>query len=143
MSSPLFNNFGIIISLVILISLSVLCHLQNWITPSNSEVLINKSKNSTPVEKLNNAAKLKELKENYQTIRDYASFQCNKKNCRNDLCEVIHAELPDELLRSCGTGPEDKPKLTAEQLRIFLLYNYLKAGKYALLHKIETQGGKL
>ena len=143
MSSPLLNNTGIVISLVILISLSMLCHFQNWITPSNSEVIMNKAKNSSPLDKLNNAKKLKELKENYQTIRDYANFQCNKKNCRNDLCEVIHAELPDELLRSCGTGPEGLPKLTNEQLRIFLLYNYLKAGKYALLHKIETQGGKL
>lgn len=143
MTSPLVNNLGLIISLVVLISLSVLCHLQNWITPSNREVINQKARNSSSLDKLNNAKKLKELKENYQTIQDYANLQCSKKNCRTDLCEVVHPQLPDELVRSCGTGPEDNPQLTAEQLRIFLLYNYLKAGKYALLHKIEGQGGKL
>ncbi len=137
------NNLGVIISLVILISLSVACHLNNWITPSNSEVISQKANNSSIETKMNNAIKLSKLKENYKTVKDYASFQCGSKNCQTEECEVVHPQLPDELLRSCGTTPEEKPQLTTEQLRIFLLYNYLKASKYALLHKLQSKGGEL
>jgi len=71
------DGINIALALLILISISVICHLKQWI-PS--------SKNSAY----------------FSDISRYARLGCPYGSCAKEECSVIHAQLPDELVRGCG-----------------------------------------
>ena len=92
------GGINTIIALLILISLSVLCHLQQWI-PSKSVSMFN-------------------------DVEKYSKLGCPyyQGKCAKEECSVIKAQLPPELVRECGEdtsrsgfeiSPEDLQKIIA------------------------------
>ena len=62
------DGINIALALLILISLSVVCHMKQWI-PSNS------------------------MRQRFSNISDYARLGCPYGSCAKEECAVIHAQL--------------------------------------------------
>ena len=102
------DGINIALALLILISISVICHLKQWI-PS--------SKNSAY----------------FSDISRYARLGCPYGSCAKEECSVIHAQLPDELVRGCGadTSPTAFTPSDAE-IKAYLKRLYMAEVGYAM-----------
>jgi hypothetical protein len=108
------DGINIVLALLILISLSVVCHLKQWIPGTELQP--------------------------FSDISKYARLGCPYGSCAKEECSVIHAQLPDELVRGCGqdTSPTNF-KMTDEDLKKILGQLYMAQLNYALQHKYSNR----
>ena len=130
--NKLLNNIGILLALLILISLSIICHVNQWISTSEPAITL---------AKINNQKKesFGESTLSPDQLNTYTQMQCPNSKCQPNSCQVIPAAIPDELLASCGTGPNPVPTLSDAEIKLYLWYNYLNAAQYAMLRKYPIQ----
>ena len=106
------DGINIVIALLILISLSVICHLKQWI-PSKMQT--------------------------FSDVSKYAQLGCPYGSCAKEECRVIHAQLPDELVRGCGADTSPTAFVASnEDIKKYLGQLYMAEVQYALSKKYGT-----
>ena len=102
------DGINIALALLILISISVICHLKQWIPSSKKSAY-------------------------FGDISTYARLGCPYGSCAKEECSVIHAQLPDELVRGCGadTSPTAFTPSDAE-IKAYLKRLYMAEIGYAM-----------
>lgn len=104
------DNINIIIALLILISLSIICHIKEWIPNIN-----------TNYKKYNN----------FSNISKYAKLMCPNDNCSKDECTIIHAQIPEELTRNCNKST-NQFNLNNDDIKKYFKQLYITEVIYAL-----------
>ena len=105
------DGINIVLALLILISLSVVCHLKQWIPNSR-------------------------ISQSFSNISDYARLGCPYGSCAKEECAVIHAQLPDELVRGCGEDTSPTKFIASnEDIKKYLGRLYMAQLNYAWQHK--------
>jgi hypothetical protein len=106
------GDINTILALLILISISVLCHLQQWI-PSTSVSMFN-------------------------DINKFSRLGCPyyQGKCAKEECSVIKAQLPLDLVRGCGedTSPSNF-EISPEDLQKIISRLHLANVNYVMLNK--------
>ena len=107
------DGINIVLALLILISLSVVCHIKQWI-PSRMQ--------------------------SFSDISKYAQLSCPYGSCAKEECSVIHAQLPDELVRGCGADTSPTAQVASdEEIKKYLGRLYMAELQYAIWNKNKPQ----
>ena len=138
-----FNSQGLIISIIILISMMLICHTVNFLYPKNINYNMHHNKPKPHNKNQNSFSNLLLAIPNNTVPNEYNKiyYDYDNKNKQSECNLKKEAEIPCKVVSSCNSTPTPTQKYQLSDSELAVVYRdaYASAGREVLLRTLNEE----